>query len=467
MAFNVLRRQHTINEIVQWKKKFDLQMRCLIASRKDKSLALKSLAVCIIAIIPEEVTHDAWLVDVPDASSTPSQYDRSNIIREAFRTAMGTGEDSSDDWFVRTPSVDQDLDLQQALDSRFLTAEMDCSQIPYIQTKRKADYLPDEQIIDAHKRQRRSGGIAESGDAQEDHPTTPLGSNVAEYVGPLVSSSQDASDSQGVINAQMRPCIGNDVEDKDSAFFMTAFGTSAGVSQDNLDGTVPYLSAVHIDLLRKYQAFSYPYSQVPDYFKKLVEDYSSVLIEDPIMIKVVNLIYLRFHEPHTLQRESLKYCEDEVRKIKRATTDASVSLMCDWLILMTKTPYGKNFFDYARQHLNQDSAKSFLKIGTMLYRSLETYPGLDKALILEWSRKKSLKARKVYRKMDRKWIIVTSLPLIFQRPEAEPFLAMVENMKQRFAGRDLDWVLKQQECLLSLLATAGHIAQFATVPNKS
>eukprot|EP01053_Blabericola_migrator_P002094 Blabericola_migrator_1__2093@NODE_1578_length_4247_cov_155_379665_g1031_i0_p5_GENE_NODE_1578_length_4247_cov_155_379665_g1031_i0NODE_1578_length_4247_cov_155_379665_g1031_i0_p5_ORF_typecomplete_len126_score14_93_NODE_1578_length_4247_cov_155_379665_g1031_i0497874 len=57
-------------------------------------------------------------------------------------------------------------------------------------------------------------------------------------------------------------------------------------------------------------------------------------------------------------------------------------------------------------------------------------------------------------------VTTTSLPLTFWKPELKPLLVMVDHLGSAFHQSSSDWVRGQQDALLSMLATAGHLAQF-------
>eukprot|EP01053_Blabericola_migrator_P007685 Blabericola_migrator_1__7684@NODE_3920_length_1425_cov_16_538292_g2424_i0_p1_GENE_NODE_3920_length_1425_cov_16_538292_g2424_i0NODE_3920_length_1425_cov_16_538292_g2424_i0_p1_ORF_typecomplete_len462_score37_97_NODE_3920_length_1425_cov_16_538292_g2424_i0311386 len=438
-------------------------MRCVLTDPwKTESPALKSAALCLVAspVFPVEVSQQSP-ANTLNASSAPRQSGLSNTIREAFRK---TEEDGAAKWSSLSPVLNQGVIIQQdqALEMIAPTAggNKTSPQVLNVQIKRKAEYSLDDQVYEAQKTKRQSGeqaqelGVAKSrtqcSDVQQYHPAAPVGINAAEYVCP--SSSQEASTSQGVMGTQMPPRVGNNQED--------SYVVS---SRMTFRATEPSMSTEQPSLFRKYRTFSYKFNGVPSRLMRLIEKHSSSILEGPMMVKMLNVMYLRSRELCGVDCDFVRWIRHMAPAIKNSTTSTSVKLMCDWLMLMAMMPSWDATYKSAQLYLNQASSKRFHKLGTRLDELLQTYPGLDRALVLEATRKEALDRREMRKREEGgRWgIIITGLPLIFQSAEAESLLRMVDDVGRAFTCHELHWILEQQNLLLSLLATAGHIAQFA------
>eukprot|EP01053_Blabericola_migrator_P004403 Blabericola_migrator_1__4402@NODE_2363_length_2874_cov_30_972212_g1481_i0_p1_GENE_NODE_2363_length_2874_cov_30_972212_g1481_i0NODE_2363_length_2874_cov_30_972212_g1481_i0_p1_ORF_typecomplete_len498_score56_14DUF3710/PF12502_8/0_74_NODE_2363_length_2874_cov_30_972212_g1481_i013812844 len=465
-------------------------MRCVLTDPwKTESPALKSAALCLVAspVFPVEVSQQSP-ANTLNASSAPRQSGLSNIIREAFQRAIETEEDGADEW---SSTMNQGVIIQQdqALEMIAPTAGGNkiLPQVPNVQIKRKAEYSLDGQVYEAQKTKRQLGeqaqelGVAKSrtqcSDVQQYHPAAPLGVNAAEYVCPLVSSSQEASTSQGVMGTQMPPRVEDNLEDTYFASSTMTFGAAATISQDSVgspsehlldlqqDSAEPSMSTEQPSLFRKYRTFNYICKDVPSSLMRLIENHSSSILKVPMMVKMLNVMYLRSRELCGVDCDFVRWIRHMAPAIKDSTTSTSVKLMCDWLMLMAMMPCLGATYKSAQMYFNQASSKRFLNIRTRLDELQQTYPGFDKALSLEANRKEALDRREMRkRKEGGKWtssLVVTNLPLIFQNAEAEPLLKMVDDVTGKFSCHEPSWIQQRQEFLLSVLETAGHIAQFA------
>eukprot|EP01053_Blabericola_migrator_P004061 Blabericola_migrator_1__4060@NODE_2238_length_3071_cov_25_561252_g1410_i0_p1_GENE_NODE_2238_length_3071_cov_25_561252_g1410_i0NODE_2238_length_3071_cov_25_561252_g1410_i0_p1_ORF_typecomplete_len455_score46_91_NODE_2238_length_3071_cov_25_561252_g1410_i0311365 len=427
-------------------------MRCVLTDPwKTESPALKSAALCLVAspVFPVEVSQQSP-ANTLNASSAPRQSSLSNIIREAFQRAIETEEDGAHEW---SSTINQGVIIQQDQAPEMIAptagGNKTSPQVLNVQIKRKAEYSLDGQVYEAQKTKRQSGeqaqelGVAKSrtqcSDVQQYHPAAPLGVNAAEYVCPLVSSSQEASTSQGVMGTQMPLRVEDNLED---SYFASSTVTFRAAE--------PSMSTEQPSLFRKYRTFRYRRREMPCLLKRLIEKHSSCVLQGRIMPRMLTLMYLRSREPRRLDCDFVRWIRHMAQGIKDSATSTSVNLMCDWLTLTAMLPQAESLYSSAHSYLNRRSAKLFLDMNNRLDKLLKTYPGLDKALVLEASRREVSE--------DGRWssfLVDTSLPLILQSAEAKPFLRMINDIDQAFPCRQ--W----QNLLLSLLATAGHIAQFA------
>eukprot|EP01053_Blabericola_migrator_P010064 Blabericola_migrator_1__10063@NODE_558_length_7604_cov_14_461059_g418_i0_p1_GENE_NODE_558_length_7604_cov_14_461059_g418_i0NODE_558_length_7604_cov_14_461059_g418_i0_p1_ORF_typecomplete_len617_score52_02_NODE_558_length_7604_cov_14_461059_g418_i038835733 len=376
---------------------------------------------------------------------------KSRITKDAIQMAIG--EDSADVRPSKYPRMD--THHTQARNIIYHTAEeARISSVSDSQIVEESDHFSDRQVYNTHNTKRRS--VEESCDAvQENQSIASLSSLSTTCECPLASSSQEVL----TLQEGMDPGIPPQLSQEKVAHRSEALLDPAQSS------TTPLRSASHKALFERYRVFEFPCLKAPKLIRQIIDNYSPLFEKDSTMSKMLDLLYLRCREPRVMERELLEYCEVAAMNIKTSATNTSVRLICDWLSLIAMMPSVHGIEVSAERYLSRKPSILFPKVKALLGSLLRTYPRLTQAMALERSRKERLEPYKGSRKRVRgnlsRFVIITSLPLIFQRAESELCLRMIDNLGRAFPLRQSSWVVTQQDCLLNLLATAGHIAQFA------
>eukprot|EP01053_Blabericola_migrator_P006600 Blabericola_migrator_1__6599@NODE_3329_length_1852_cov_54_634174_g2083_i0_p1_GENE_NODE_3329_length_1852_cov_54_634174_g2083_i0NODE_3329_length_1852_cov_54_634174_g2083_i0_p1_ORF_typecomplete_len505_score69_15_NODE_3329_length_1852_cov_54_634174_g2083_i01571671 len=214
------------------------------------------------------------------------------------------------------------------------------------------------------------------------------------------------------------------------------------------------------DLYQRLHRLVYRWAEVPSELYQFLNFLRSAKSKRRIDASMLNLLYLRSREKCRFDHKAISYWTVQFQLIKDSATSASVKLMCDWLWLMTRIGKLSTFVESIRRRLDGKYSVVFPKVATHLRHLLAKHKGLDKAIRLEGSRKEELDERRIWGNLESsRFTIMTTLPPIFQRPECEHLLELIEKTEKAFP-HNVRWVKAQKKCLLRLLATAGNIVQF-------